>query len=108
MAHQGIRRLVNLLLKALRIEPVHDVEHSATPRDLEHIVADSRQTGELPEDLSTLLDRILDFPTRSVEHAMIPRARVDVVLAGEPVRAVLTRWPPVTPATRWWADPPMI
>lgn len=81
----------NLLLKALRIEPVHDVEHSATPRDLEHIVADSRQTGELPEDLSTLLDRILDFPTRSTEHAMIPRARVDVVLAGEPVHAVLDK-----------------
>jgi CBS domain containing-hemolysin-like protein len=81
----------NLLLKALRIEPVHDVEHSATPRDLEHIVADSRQTGELPEDLSTLLDRILDFPTRSAEHAMIPRARVDVVLADEPVHAVLDK-----------------
>src|SRR5690349_16443273 len=29
----------NLLLRALRIEPVHDVEHSATPKDLEHIVA---------------------------------------------------------------------
>lgn len=81
----------NLLLRALRIEPVHDVEHSATPRDLEHIVADSRETGELPEDLSTLLDRILDFPTRSAEHAMIPRARVDVVLADEPVHAVLDK-----------------
>ncbi len=81
----------NLLLRALRIEPVHDVEHSATPRDLEHIVADSRQAGELPEDLSTLLDRILDFPTRSTEHAMIPRARVDVVRADEPVHAVLDK-----------------
>ena len=28
----------NLLLRALRIEPVHDVEHAATARDLEHIV----------------------------------------------------------------------
>ncbi|ANE81046.1 hypothetical protein A7U43_18700 [Mycobacterium adipatum] len=81
----------NLLLRALRIEPVHDVEHSATPRDLEHIVADSRQAGELPEYLSTLLDRILDFPTRSTEHAMIPRARVDVVRADEPVHAVLDK-----------------
>jgi CBS domain containing-hemolysin-like protein len=69
----------NLLLKALRIEPVHDVEHSATARDLEHIVADSRQSGDLPGELSVLLDRILDFPERDVEHAMIPRARVDVV-----------------------------
>jgi CBS domain containing-hemolysin-like protein len=88
---KGFDASSNLLLKALRIEPVHDVEHSATPRDLEHIVADSRQTGELPEDLSTLLDRILDFPTRTTEHAMIPRARVDVVLAGEPVHAVLDK-----------------
>lgn len=81
----------NLLLRALRIEPVHDVEHSATARDLEHIVADSRETGELPEDLSTLLDRILDFPTRSTEHAMIPRARVDVVPADAPLHQVLDK-----------------
>lgn len=35
----------NVPLRALRIEPVHDVEHSATPRDLEHIVAASRNAG---------------------------------------------------------------
>ncbi|HTW18218.1 MAG TPA: hemolysin family protein [Nocardioides sp.] len=78
----------NLLLRALRIEPVHDVEHSATARDLEHIVADSRETGDLPAELSVLLDRVLDFPTRDVEHAMVPRTRVDVVAAGTPVADV--------------------
>ncbi|MEE2031964.1 hemolysin family protein [Rhodococcus chondri] len=81
----------NLLLRALRIEPVHDVEHSATPRDLEHIVAESRDTGELPKELSTLLDRILEFPTRTAEHAMIPRARVDLVDSDEPVVGVLAK-----------------
>ncbi|MEW2357574.1 hemolysin family protein [Spirillospora sp. NPDC029432] len=69
----------NLLLRLLRIDPVHDVEHAATERDLEHIVADSRRSGDLPPDLSMLLDRILDFPRRDVEHAMIPRAHVDTV-----------------------------
>ena len=69
----------NLLLRALKIEPVHDVEHSATARDLEHIVADSRLSGDLPAELSVLLDRILDFPEQDAEHAMIPRARVDVL-----------------------------
>ncbi len=69
----------NALLRALRIEPVHDVEHSATVRDLEHIVADSRESGDLPAELSVLLDRILDFPARDAEHAMIPRARVGVL-----------------------------
>ncbi|SNS75865.1 Hemolysin, contains CBS domains [Geodermatophilus pulveris] len=69
----------NLLLRVLRIEPVHDVEHAATARDLEHIVEESRDSGDLPVELSLLLDRILDFPHRTVEHAMIPRSRVDTV-----------------------------
>jgi magnesium and cobalt exporter, CNNM family len=78
----------NLLLRVLRIEPVHDVEHSASARDLEHIVAQSRRSGDLPAELSLLLDRILDFPSRDVEHAMIPRSRVDVVAASERVHRV--------------------
>jgi CBS domain containing-hemolysin-like protein len=69
----------NLLLRALKIEPVHDVEHAATARDLEHIVEESRERGDLPAELSMLLDRILDFPNRDVEHAMIPRPRVGTV-----------------------------
>ncbi|MFD4468569.1 hemolysin family protein [Rhodococcus sp. NPDC058505] len=81
----------NLLLRALRIEPVHDVEHSATVRDLEHIVAESRDSGELPRELSALLDRVLDFPTRTAEHAMIPRSRVDTVPADAPVAEVVAR-----------------
>ncbi|WP_460980179.1 hemolysin family protein, partial [Pseudactinotalea suaedae] len=80
----------NLLLRALRIEPVHDVEHSATARDLEHIVADSRESGDLPEELSVLLDRILDFPERDTEHAMIPRARVDVLRADDTLGEIRT------------------
>lgn len=81
-------RASNALLRALRIEPVHDVEHSATMRDLEHIVAESRESGDLPEELSVLLDRILDFPERDVEHAMIPRAHVDVVRPEDPLAEV--------------------
>jgi len=81
----------NVLLRALRIEPVHDVEQAVTARDLEHIVAASSATGEMPAELSTLLDRILDFPTSTAEHAMVPRTRVDVVRFDEPVESVLTR-----------------
>ncbi len=78
----------NLLLRVLRIEPVHDVEHSATERDLAHIVADSRRSGDLPADLSILLDRILDFPRRDVEHAMVPRSQVDTVDDTTPIGEV--------------------
>ncbi|MCO1659134.1 hemolysin family protein [Pseudonocardia humida] len=75
----------NLLLKAVRIEPVHDVEHAATPRDLEAIIDESREQGELPVGLSTLLDRVLDFTDRTAREAMIPRPRVGTVAADVPL-----------------------
>jgi len=69
----------NRLLRLVRIEPVHDVEHAATASDLEHIVADSASSGALPKELSVLIERIIDFPNHDVEHAMVPTSRVDVV-----------------------------
>ncbi|MFF5991681.1 hemolysin family protein [Prauserella flavalba] len=80
----------NLLLKAVRIEPVHDVEHAATPRDLERIVDESRRSGDLPDELSTLLDRVLDLHERTAEHAMIPRPRVATVPGTATVDEVVT------------------
>ncbi|SHK06087.1 Hemolysin, contains CBS domains [Pseudonocardia thermophila] len=69
----------NALLRALRIEPVHDVEHAATPRDLEAIIDESRDSGDLDDELSVLLDRVLDFTDRTAAAAMIPRPRVTTV-----------------------------
>lgn len=69
----------NALLRLLRIEPVHDVDSSATAHDLERIVSDSRNSGDLSTELSLMLVRILDFPDQAVEHAMIPRSLVSTV-----------------------------
>lgn len=69
----------NLLLKLLRIEPIHDLDVSASAADLPHIIADSRDSGDLSLELSLMMDRILDFPQRNVEHAMVPRSQVDWV-----------------------------
>lgn len=69
----------NALLRLLRIEPLEDVDESATARDLEAIIEESRVSGDLPDDLSMIIDRILDFPQRDVEHAMIPRPQIDSV-----------------------------
>lgn len=72
-------RSSNALLRLFRVEPADDLDSSATAADLERIVADARASGELPEQLSMLIDRILDFPDRTVEHAMIPRAQTATV-----------------------------
>src|SRR5690606_8484640 len=84
----------NALLRLLRIEPVHDVDTTATAEDLDRIVADSRDSGDLPEEVSVLIDRVLDFPDQDVEHAMIPRAQVDTVRPGTTIaeaRALMAR-----------------
>lgn len=69
----------NALLRLLRIEPVHDLDSSVTAEELKRAVAESRDSGDLPDHLSLLIDRILDFPKQDVEHAMVPRTQVDVV-----------------------------
>jgi CBS domain containing-hemolysin-like protein len=79
----------NALLKALRIEPVHDVEHAATPRDLEAIIDESRDSGDLDDDLSNLLDRVLDFTDRTARAAMIPRPRVTTAPANATVAELI-------------------
>lgn len=72
-------RAANGLLRLIRVEPVHDVDASASPEDLKRAVADSRESGDLPDNLSVLIDRVLDFPDEDVEHAMISRSRVATV-----------------------------
>ena len=69
-------KAAELLLRLLRIEPVHDVESAVTAADLERVVADSRTAGTLPDEIGLVIDRIIDFPRRDVEHAMVPRVRV--------------------------------
>lgn len=81
----------NRLLRTLRIEPVHDVEHAATARDLGAIIEESRDSGSLPVDLSRLLDRVLDFSERTARSAMIPRPRVSTVAADQPLGELLQR-----------------
>lgn len=69
----------NLFVRLIGVKPVHDVDSSASPQELRRAVADSRESGHLPADLAVLIDRVLDFPSDDVEHAMIPASRVATV-----------------------------
>ena len=84
-------RASELFLRVLGIQAVHDVAHSATRDDLEHVIARSREEGQLTAELSTVLDRIVDFPRQDVEHAMIPRVRVDALAVTDSISSVRTQ-----------------
>ncbi|GIJ20238.1 hemolysin family protein [Micromonospora lutea] len=77
------------LLRRVGIEPIEELPSGATPEDLEQIIAESRLEGHLDADMSTLLDRGLDFRELTAGEAMVPRVDVHTVRAHEPVSRVV-------------------
>ncbi len=67
------------LLRRLGIEPIEELPEGATEEDLEQIIRESRANGGLDAELSTLLDRGLDFRGRTAVEAMVPRVDVHTV-----------------------------
>lgn len=77
------------LLRRAGIEPVEELPSGATPEDLEQIIAESREEGRLDPEMSTLLDRGLDFRQLTAGEAMVPRVDVHTVRADDPVSRVV-------------------
>lgn len=77
------------LLRRVGIEPVEELPTGATPEDLEQIIAESRLGGHLDPEMSTLLDRGLDFRQLTAGEVMVPRVDVHTVRADEPVSRVV-------------------
>ncbi|MEU9506594.1 hemolysin family protein [Micromonospora sp. NPDC048170] len=77
------------LLRRVGIEPIEELPSGATPEDLEQIIAESRQEGHLTAEMSTLLDRGLDFRQLTAGEVMVPRVDVHTVRAHEPVSRVV-------------------
>ena len=77
------------LLRRVGIEPIEELPEGATPEDLEQIIAESREQGELDADTSILLDRGLDFRQRTAAEVMVPRVDVHTLGSDEPVSRVV-------------------
>ncbi len=77
------------LLRRVGIEPIEELPSGATPEDLEQIIAESRLEGHLDAEMSTLLDRGLDFRELTAGEAMVPRVDVHTVRADEPISRVV-------------------
>jgi CBS domain containing-hemolysin-like protein len=82
-------RAATRLLRRIGIEPVEELPEGATPEDLEQIISASRAEGRLSGELSTLLDRGLDFRARTAAEVMIPRVDVRFVDASSSAASVV-------------------
>ncbi|MDW3846722.1 hemolysin family protein [Micromonospora aurantiaca] len=77
------------LLRRIGIEPIEELPSGATPKDLEQIIAESREEGHLDAEMSDLLDRGLDFRELTAGEAMVPRVDVHTIRADEPVSRIV-------------------
>lgn len=77
------------LLRRVGIEPIEELPSGATPEDLERIIAESRNEGRLDAEMSTLLDRGLDFRELTAGEVMVPRVDVHTVRVDEPLSRVV-------------------
>ncbi|MEV8512304.1 hemolysin family protein [Dactylosporangium sp. NPDC051484] len=81
------------LLRRAGIEPVEELPQGATREDLERIVADARDRGDLDVDTARLLDSGLDFRNLSAGKVMVPRVDVITVHADEPASRLVRLLP---------------
>ncbi|WP_238006560.1 hemolysin family protein [Dactylosporangium sp. AC04546] len=81
------------LLRRAGIEPVEELPQGATREDLERIVADAHDRGDLDVDTARLLDSGLEFRNLSAGSVMVPRVDVVTVRADEPASRLVQLLP---------------
>lgn len=79
----------NKLLRKVGIEPVEELHHGATLEELGHLIGESRDHGQLPQDTARLLDQALEFSERTLEQVMVDRVEVVHVRATAPAADVV-------------------
>jgi CBS domain containing-hemolysin-like protein len=67
-----------LILRAVGIEPAHDVEMAHSPEELRMILASSEKAGILSEENREIIEGVFQFSKRTARQIMVPRT--DVVI----------------------------
>lgn len=79
----------NRLLRRVGIEPVEELPQGATAEDLDQIISAAHASGMLDADSARLLDRGLDFRTRTAGEVMAARVNVTTLAATDPAVRVV-------------------
>ncbi|HEX9985640.1 MAG TPA: hemolysin family protein [Thermoanaerobaculia bacterium] len=71
----GVSRMI---LRAIGIQPAHDVEMAHSPEELRMILASSEKAGILSEENREIIEGVFQFSKRTARQIMVPRT--DVVI----------------------------
>ncbi len=75
----------NMILRRLGIEPAEELRSARSPQELGSLVRNSARRGSLDPVTATLVDRSLQFGSRTAEELMTPRSKIEVLEADDTV-----------------------
>ncbi|MBV8347306.1 MAG: HlyC/CorC family transporter [Mycolicibacterium sp.] len=81
----------NWLLRRFGIEPAEELRSARSPAELVSLVRNSARRGSLDPATALLVDRSLQFGTRTAEELMTPRSKIEALEADETVADLVVR-----------------
>ncbi|OBK78730.1 hemolysin family protein [Mycobacterium sp. 1274761.0] len=75
----------NWILRRLGIEPAEELRSARSPQELGSLVRNSARRGALDPITAALVDRSLQFGSRTAEELMTPRSKIEVLQAEQNV-----------------------
>jgi CBS domain containing-hemolysin-like protein len=75
----------NWILRRLGIEPAEELRSARSPQELGSLVRNSARRGSLDPTTAALVDRSLQFGSRTAEELMTPRSKIEALQADENV-----------------------
>jgi CBS domain containing-hemolysin-like protein len=75
----------NWILRRLGIEPAEELRSARSPQELGSLVRNSARRGALEPVTATLVDRSLQFGSRTAEELMTPRSKIEALEADDTV-----------------------
>ena len=80
----------NWILRRLGIEPAEELRSARSPQELGSLVRTSARRGSLDPTTARLVDRSLQFGSRTAEELMTPRSKIEVLDADDTVADIVT------------------
>jgi CBS domain containing-hemolysin-like protein len=75
----------NWILRRLGIEPAEELRSARSPQELGSLVRNSARLGSLDQATAALVNRSLQFGTRTAEELMTPRSKIEALQADDTV-----------------------
>jgi CBS domain containing-hemolysin-like protein len=81
----------NAMLRRLGIEPAEELRSARSPQELGSLVRNSARRGSLDSVTATLVDRSLQFGSRTAEELMTPRTEIETLEADDSVADLVVK-----------------